>query len=153
MTRTNMDGVGIKRVLEWMLDRDLTELDLASALGISESTYNRNKTGAGFPSFEELDTLGNAFGVSPVVLHIAFGLTDTRMLPFLEPDEMRQYLRQGGGNHLDPILALIQKEGYQTVGAGLSVTPTMMATRLNGRGPRDEIDEYARKPWDGKPAL
>jgi hypothetical protein len=34
MARTNMDGKPIRRVLEWLLNRDLTDADMAAALDV-----------------------------------------------------------------------------------------------------------------------
>jgi hypothetical protein len=36
------------------------------------------------------------------MLQIAFGLLDTDALVLLDEDEMKQYLEQGGGNHMNP---------------------------------------------------
>jgi hypothetical protein len=36
------------------------------------------------------------------MLQIAFGLLDTDALILLTEDDMKQYLEQGGGNHLEP---------------------------------------------------
>ena len=43
MVRTNPDGTDIKRVLEWLPNRDLTDADLAAALGVPPSNYSRHK--------------------------------------------------------------------------------------------------------------
>jgi len=40
---TNRDGKDIKRVLEWLLNRDFTDADLAAALGAPPSNYSRHK--------------------------------------------------------------------------------------------------------------
>jgi hypothetical protein len=97
-----MDGKPIRRVLEWLLDRDLTDADMAAALDVHPSHYSRHKGDDDYPSFEELNTLGGYFHVSPRVLQIAFGLLDTDALILLTEDEMKQYLEQGGANHLEP---------------------------------------------------
>jgi hypothetical protein len=102
MPRTNMDGKPIHRVLEWLINRDLTEGDMAAALDVSPSHYSRHKGDDDYPSFEELATLGEHFRVSPRMLQIAFGLLDTDALILLDEDEMEQYLEQGGGNHMEP---------------------------------------------------
>lgn len=149
MARTNMDGKGIRRVLEWLLDRDLKDADLASALGISDSSYSRNKDADTFPSFEELETLGNFFGISPPVLHVAFGLIDPRGILLFSDDEMRQYQEQGGGNHLHPTLMVTRKEGFKTNGVAAKVR-----TRPTVRDDiRDEIDQQAGAPWLTQPSL
>jgi hypothetical protein len=97
-----MDGKPIRRVLEWLLNRDLTDADMAAALDVHPSNYSRHKDDDGYPSFEELATLGEHFHLSPRMLQIAFGLLDTDALVLLDHDEMRQYLEQGGGNHMNP---------------------------------------------------
>jgi hypothetical protein len=97
MPRTNMDGKPIRRVLEWLLNRDLTNADMAAALDVHPSHYSRHKDDDDYPSFEELTTLGAYFNVSPRMLQIAFGLLDTDALNLLDEDEMKQYLEQGGG--------------------------------------------------------
>jgi transcriptional regulator with XRE-family HTH domain len=99
MARTNMDGKDIRRVISWLVNRDLTDADLADALGVSAPTYSRNKDKHDYPSYEELDRLATHFGLSPCVLQIAFGLMGLNHLPALSDDEMRQYLELGGGNH------------------------------------------------------
>ena len=100
-----MDGKPIRRVLEWLLNRDLTDADIAAALDVHPSNYSRHKDDDGYPSFEELTTLGAYFHVSPTMLQIAFGLLDTDALVLLDEDETKQYLEQGGGNHMDPTAA------------------------------------------------
>jgi hypothetical protein len=102
MARANLDGKPIRRVLEWLLNRDLTDADMAAALDVHPSHYSRHKGDDDYPSFEELATLGGYFHVSPRVLQIAFGLLDTDALVLLAEDEMKQYLEQGGGNHMEP---------------------------------------------------
>jgi hypothetical protein len=100
MAQTNMDGKPIRRVLEWLLNRDLTDADMAAALDVHPSNYSRHKDDDDYPSFEELTTLGGYFHVSPTMLQIAFGLLDTDALILLNEDGMKQYLEQGGGNHM-----------------------------------------------------
>jgi hypothetical protein len=43
MVRTNLDGKDIRRVLEWLPIRDLTDADPAAALGAPPSNYSRRK--------------------------------------------------------------------------------------------------------------
>ena len=109
MARTNMDGKPIRRVLGWLLNRDLTDADMAAALDVHPSNYSRHKDDDGYPSFEELAALGEHFHVSPRMLQIAFGLLDTDALVLLDEDEMNQYLEQGGGNHMEPTRAAEMK--------------------------------------------
>src|ERR1700752_4632194 len=102
MARTNMEGKPIRRVLGWLLNRDLTDADMAAALDVHPSNYSPHKDDDDYPSFEELTTLGAYFNVSPKMLQIAFGLLDTDALILLDADEMKQYLEQGGGNCMEP---------------------------------------------------
>jgi transcriptional regulator with XRE-family HTH domain len=94
-----MDGKEVRRVLSWLLNRDLTDADLADALGVSPPTYSRHKDDDDYPSHEELDRLGCHFGLSPLALQVAFGTIGINGLMMLNDDEMRLYLEQGGGNH------------------------------------------------------
>jgi hypothetical protein len=114
MARTNMDGKPIRRVLEWLLNRDLTDADMAAALDVHTSNYSRHKDDERYPSFEELAILGEYFHISPRMLQIAFGLLGTDALILLDDDEMKQYLEQGGGNHMNPTGAG-GKEGQKNV--------------------------------------
>ncbi|WP_325432417.1 hypothetical protein [Mycobacterium sp.] len=43
MARTNLDGKDIKRLLEQLLERDLTDADLAAALRAPPNSYSRHK--------------------------------------------------------------------------------------------------------------
>jgi hypothetical protein len=61
-----MDGKPIRRVLEWLLNRDLTDADMAAALDVHPSNYSRHKDDDDYPSFEELTTLGGILSDRPV---------------------------------------------------------------------------------------
>ena len=102
MSRTNLDGRPIKRVLEWLLNRDLADADLANALGLAAATYSRRKDSDDFPDFVELEKLAGAFGVSDRMLQIAFGWRGLDELVLLDERGMRQWILQGGGNHSVP---------------------------------------------------
>ena len=39
----------IRRVLEWLLNRDLTDADMAAALDVHPSNYSRHKDDDGYP--------------------------------------------------------------------------------------------------------
>lgn len=95
-----MDGQPIRRVLEWLLNRELTDAEMADALEMPASTYSRHKEAADYPTFEDLGRIGAAFEVSARMLQVAFGYLDLSEV-MLDDDAMRQYLRQGGGNYLD----------------------------------------------------
>jgi hypothetical protein len=96
MPRLNQAGKDIRRVLEWLLNRDVPDSEIGSILGLSKATYSRRKDAEDFPSFAELTSLGDALGVSPRVLQIAFGWRGTDELVLLTVEEGRQYLDQVG---------------------------------------------------------
>jgi hypothetical protein len=102
MSRTNLDGKSIKLVLQWLLNRDITDADLAAGLDIPPSNYSRHKDDDSYPSYEELQKLGGAFGISGRMLQIAFGLRGLDELMLLDDTEFRQWIEQGGGNHPSP---------------------------------------------------
>jgi transcriptional regulator with XRE-family HTH domain len=99
-----MDGQSIRRVLEWLLSRDLTDADLAAALDIPPATFSRHKDRQDFPTFEDLQQLGTAFGINPLMLQISFGYLGLEALSLLDDEGMWQFLRQGGGNYIHPPL-------------------------------------------------
>jgi transcriptional regulator with XRE-family HTH domain len=97
MPRTNQGGKSIRLVLQWLLNReDVTDKELAEALDKARNTYSNRKYDDDFPSFEELDTIGNHFGISPTMLQIAFGLRKQEEIVLLNDDEKRLYTEQGG---------------------------------------------------------
>lgn len=96
MPRLNQAGKDIRRVLEWLLNRDVPDTEIGSILGLSKATYSRRKDAEDFPTFAELTTLGDALGVSPRVLQIAFGWRGQDELILLTVDEARQYMDQVG---------------------------------------------------------
>jgi hypothetical protein len=96
-----MDGQSIRRVLEWLLTREINDAEMAAALEMPASTYSRRKDDDDFPAYPDLDRLGAAFGIDARMLQIAFGYRRLDELILLDETAMRQYLRQGGGNYLD----------------------------------------------------
>lgn len=80
MSRVSRKGRGLKRVLEWSLDRDIIDAEIASALRKPPATYSRRKDAPDFPTFEELNLIGEHFGINPRWLQVEFG--------FLEVDEV-----------------------------------------------------------------
>lgn len=96
MPRLNQAGKDIRRVLEWLLNRDVPDTEIGSILGLSKATYSRRKDAQDFPSFSELAALGEALAISPRVLQIAFGWRGMDELILLTVDEGRQYLDQVG---------------------------------------------------------
>jgi hypothetical protein len=95
--RTNQDGKEIRRVLEWLSNRNIQDAEMAAALRMPPATYSRHKDGQNFPSFEQLAMFGAHFGCSARVLQIAFGWRGEDELVLLDEDEMGQYIQQGGG--------------------------------------------------------
>jgi len=96
MPRLNQAGKSIRRVLEWLLDRDVPDSEIGSILGLSKATYSRRKDAEDFPNFAELTALGDGLAISPRVLQIAFGWRGVDELILLNVDEARQYLDQVG---------------------------------------------------------
>lgn len=105
MARTNQDGKSIKLVLEWLCHRHLPDTELAAALDIPPTNYYRRRDADEYPTYEELDRFANYFNLSARALQIAFGLRDQDELAWLDEEELRQYVEQGGGkNPLSPTL-------------------------------------------------
>ena len=108
MSRTNLDGKPIRRVLSWLTNQDLTDADLADALEIPTTTFSRRKDDDSFPSYEELTTLADHFELSERALQIAFGFVDLDGLILLDEKGLWQYLEQGGGNHPHPTMPVVR---------------------------------------------
>jgi transcriptional regulator with XRE-family HTH domain len=153
MARTNMDGKSIKLVLRWLLNREeLQDAEIATATGLTASTYSRRKDSEDFPSFEDLEKIGQHFGISARMLQIAFGLRDLSELVILEDGEMRQYIEQGGANHPHhPLLVGARREErHQGRREVLILTPAMIKGREIRRvksAPTETV-----QPWVGKPS-
>lgn len=96
MARTNKDGKDVRLVCSWLTKRQLTDADMAEALGVSPSTYSRRKDDAEYPLFEDLENIANHFGLSARALQVAFGHVDLNEV-ILDDDAMNQYVEQGGG--------------------------------------------------------
>ncbi len=111
MPRTNLDGKPIRRVLEWLLNRDLTDAELATALEMPTTNFHRRKDAEDFPTFHELDRFGAIFNLSARVLQISFGMRGLDELVLLDDEELHQFLELGGANHPCPALVVeIRKE-------------------------------------------
>jgi phage repressor protein C with HTH and peptisase S24 domain len=80
MARHGRGGRGLKRVLEWLLDRDVIDAEIAAALNRPPATYSRRKEAADFPTFEELDLIGPAFGINARWLQVEFGYLEIEEL-------------------------------------------------------------------------
>jgi hypothetical protein len=96
MPRLNPGGKDINRVLEWLVNRDVPDSEMASALNLAKATYSRRKDADDFPDYAELTALGEHFGLSPRVLQIAFGWRGEDELILLDAEEKRQYMEQIG---------------------------------------------------------
>lgn len=96
MPRTNKAGRDLRRVLEWLLNRDVPDTEIGAALNLAKATYSRRKEAADFPSYAELIDVGDAFGLSARVLQIAFGWRGEDELVLLDTDEVRQFMDQAG---------------------------------------------------------
>ncbi|WP_241010749.1 hypothetical protein [Mycobacterium camsae] len=94
--RTNRAGRDLRRVLEWLLNRDVPDGEIGAALDLAKATYSRRKEASDFPNFAELIAVGEAFGVSARVLQIAFGWRGEDELVLLDTDEIRQFMDQAG---------------------------------------------------------
>jgi hypothetical protein len=96
MARLNRANKDIRRVLEWLLNRDVPDTEIGTALGMPKATYSRRKEAVDYPNFAELTALGEHFGLSARVLQIAFGWRGEDELVLLDVDEMHQYMEQAG---------------------------------------------------------
>jgi hypothetical protein len=94
--RLNGAGKGIGRVLEWLLNRDVPDGEIGSALNLPKATYSRRKDADDFPNYAELTALGERFGISARVLQIAFGWRGEDELILLNVAEVRHYVEQAG---------------------------------------------------------
>lgn len=107
--KVTRDGQTIRGILQRMLSREVVkDAEIAESLGWLGSRYSRRKEEEGFPSFENLEAIGQHFNLSPRVLQIAFGYRDEVEVQLLDDEEMDQYVRMGYGNH--PILTASRKE-------------------------------------------
>lgn len=102
MPRTSRDGKPIRRVLGWLLNRDLTDSDVAAALEVDKTYFSRHKDDDDFPSFEDINKLAAAFGLCERAIQISFGYRSLDELILLNREGMRQYMEAGGGNYPNP---------------------------------------------------
>jgi len=96
--RFNRAGKDIGRVLEWLLNRDVPDGEIGSALNLAKATYSRRKDAHDYPNYAELTALGESFGISARVLQIAFGWRGEDELILLDVEEMHQYIDQAGAS-------------------------------------------------------
>lgn len=113
MPRRNQDDKDIRLVLGWLNGRHVTNDEMAAALDMPSSTFDRRVKADDFPSYEELDRLGPHFRVSPRVLQISFGFRGRDELVLLDQEEMRQWVELGGG---DPPPVFPTRRGTQGTG-------------------------------------
>lgn len=109
MPRTSRDGKPIRRVLGWLLNRDLTDGDLAQALEVDKTYFSRHKEDDDFPSFEDIHKLAVCFGLCERALQISFGYRSIDELILLDREGMRQYMEAGGGNYPNPDRDVVRK--------------------------------------------
>ena len=128
MPRLNQAGKDIRRVLEWLLNRDVPDTEIGSILGLSKATYSRRKDADDFPDFADLAVLGEALGVSPRVLQIAFGWRGMDELVLLTNKEGRQYLDQVGAAVFGAEEVLEEVRRY-LLGGGQTDSPMASAIR------------------------
>lgn len=78
MSRKSKDGKSLKRILEWVFDRDVADGEIAGALQKPPATYSRYKDSDNFPTFEDLELVGNYFRLNPRWLQVEFGYLDVQ---------------------------------------------------------------------------
>lgn len=83
-------------MLEWLLSREVPDTEIGAALDYPTSTFGRRKIADDYPTYEELQQIGEVFRVSPTMLQIAFGLRGCNEVVLLDEKERRQYVEQGG---------------------------------------------------------
>lgn len=88
-------GRPIKLVLSWLINRELTDTEMAEALGVKKSYYSRHKDDENFPDFHDIEKLASHFGVDPIPLQISFGYRDAEEVILLDHEGLRQYLEIG----------------------------------------------------------
>lgn len=74
--RKTKEGRPLKLVLEWWLKHSITDAEIAAALNKPAATFSRRKDADNFPTFAELDSIGDHFGVNPRWLQVEFGFID-----------------------------------------------------------------------------
>lgn len=131
MPRTSRDGKPIRRVLGWLLNRDLTDGDLAGALGVDKTYFSRHKDDDDFPSFEDIHKLCETFGLCERAIQISFGYRSIDELILLDREGMRQYLEAGGGNYPHPTRPDIRRYVEEVVKELRADNAQMHALRLD----------------------
>jgi transcriptional regulator with XRE-family HTH domain len=90
----------IQRWLAYELDRDITNREMAEALGITPSWYSRRKDSPALYTFEALERIATYFRLDPVMLHVAFGkVKPYQVLKFLESRPLAGEEDAASGNH------------------------------------------------------
>lgn len=88
-------GRPIKLILSWLVNRELTDSEMADALGVQKSYYSRHKDDDDFPNFHDIEKLAAHFEVDPIPLQISFGHRDVEEVILLGHEGMRQYMKIG----------------------------------------------------------
>jgi len=109
MPRQTRQGRSLKRVLEWVLNRDVLDIEIAAALGKPAATFSRRHRAPDFPTWEELEQIGEHFAINPRWLQVEFG--------FLEVAEVDEH----GRLRMQPPITPVKKEIGQAGIAGLPV--------------------------------
>lgn len=77
MSRTNAHGWGLKRLLETVLNRDLTVPEFYEACGLTHAKYYAGRTDdTDFPDAEELRLAAHTFGLDYANLLVEFDLME-----------------------------------------------------------------------------
>jgi transcriptional regulator with XRE-family HTH domain len=80
MPLTDRDGRTARQCVSRMLSRGVRDGEMASALGLSISTYSRRKDRPDFPTYHELRRLAENLHVDETLLLIDFGYVDVSTL-------------------------------------------------------------------------
>ncbi|WP_253861519.1 hypothetical protein [Mycobacterium asiaticum] len=139
MPRLSRSGKDLGRVLEWLLNRDVPDSEIGSALNLPKATYSRRKEARDFPDFAELTAVGDYFKLSPRVLQIAFGWRGEDEVILLDADEMLQYMEQAGA----ALFAMERVRGFIEGGGktdnALAVAIIKMADTLRAESQADPV--------------
>lgn len=93
MPLTDRDGRTARQNVSRMLSRGVRDAEMASALGLSLSTYSRRKDRPDFPTYDELRKLAAHLGVDATILLIDFGYVDVDTLNKRLQQRYRTYRR------------------------------------------------------------
>lgn len=98
MSRLSRSGRSLKRWLEYQLDCDINDAEMAKALGVSPSTYSRRKDED--ENGDMLVSVAEHFGLNRTALLVEFGMLDI--------DELREYVgaadQEGSADKPPPLM-------------------------------------------------